>query len=60
MKLAIILGVAHMVTGILLKALNTMYFNNYLDFIFEFIPQIVFMLSTFGYMVVTIFLKWGL
>eukprot|EP01015_Nassula_variabilis_P009751 TRINITY_DN17739_c0_g2_i2.p1 TRINITY_DN17739_c0_g2~~TRINITY_DN17739_c0_g2_i2.p1 ORF type:complete len:192 (-),score=17.58 TRINITY_DN17739_c0_g2_i2:59-634(-) len=58
MKLAIILGVTHMVLGIFLKAANTIYFKQFLDFWFEFIPQILFMLCTFGYMVVTIFIKW--
>ena len=38
MKLGIILGVIHMVLGIFLKAANTLYFKNYLDFAFEFIP----------------------
>ena len=48
MKLAIVLGVVHMSMGIMLKAINCIHFGHYLDLVFEFVPQIVFMLSTFG------------
>jgi hypothetical protein len=59
MKLSIVLGVSHMLLGIAMKAVNTIHFKNYVDLIFEFIPQMVFMLATFGYMVVCLFLKWS-
>ena len=36
--------------GIFMKGLNSLYFKKYLDFFFEFIPQIIFMLGLFGYM----------
>ena len=58
MKLSIIVGVIHMMVGIFLKAMNSVYFRNYVDLIFEFLPQFVFMAVTFGYMCVTIVLKW--
>jgi V-type H+-transporting ATPase subunit a len=58
MKLSIIVGVTHMMGGIFLKAMNSVFFKNYIDLIFEFIPQFVFMAVTFGYMCVTIVLKW--
>lgn len=58
MKISIIIGVIHMTIGIALKGLNALYFKEYLVFMFEFIPQIVFFLSTFGYMVLLIILKW--
>ena len=38
MKIAVILGVAHMTLGILLKGLNLVYFSRKIDFFFEFIP----------------------
>ena len=38
MKLAVIIGVIHMIFGVILKGFNTLYFNNYTDFFFEFIP----------------------
>ena len=59
MKMAVILGVIHMSFGIFLKALNTIHEQKPLDFFFEFIPQIIFMIFTFGYMIILIFLKWS-
>ena len=58
MKISIVYGVIHMILGILLKGANNLYFSNAIDFIFDFLPQLVFMLVTFGYMVVCIIIKW--
>ena len=58
MKLSIIVGVIHMCLGISMKGLNAINFRKPLDFIFEFIPQLVFMLVTFGYMCAAIVIKW--
>jgi V-type H+-transporting ATPase subunit a len=58
MKLSVILGVIQMIFGIILKGMNTIHFNNYVDFAFEFIPQIIFMTTFFGYMICMIFVKW--
>lgn len=58
MKLSVILGVFHMLFGIVLKGFNCRHFKNRLGFIFEFIPQIVFMLILFGYMDAMIIIKW--
>ena len=58
MKLSIIVGVVHMTVGIFMKGANSIYFSNYKDFIFEFIPQLLFLSTTFGYMCVTIIIKW--
>jgi V-type H+-transporting ATPase subunit a len=60
MKLSVILGVTHMVFGICLKGLNNIYFKQTIDFVFEFIPQIIFMTILFGYMVVMLFMKWSI
>jgi len=60
MKLAIVLGVTHMLFGILLRGLNNIFSRKMLDFICEFIPMLVFMSVTFGYMVFLIILKWSL
>lgn len=38
MKLAVILGVLHMLLGIVLKGINALFFNNMIDFYYEFIP----------------------
>lgn len=48
-----------MLWGIILKGWNAINFRSGLDFVFEFIPQIVFMTVTFGYMDFLIFYKWS-
>lgn len=58
MKLAVIIGVAQMSLGICMKGLNAMYFRNMLDFVGEFIPQIIMMLCLFGWMDFLIIMKW--
>jgi V-type H+-transporting ATPase subunit a len=58
MKLAVILGVIHMVFGIGLKAVNCLHFGRKIDFYFEFIPQMMFMVLIFGYMDFLIVFKW--
>lgn len=58
MKLAVILGVSQMLLGICLRGMNHIYFKDYLGFVFEFIPQIIFMSLLFGYMNIMIIIKW--
>ena len=58
MKLSVIIGVLHMTFGIILKGCNAIYFKRYTEFIFSFIPQIIFMLGLFGYMDGLIIVKW--
>ena len=58
MKLAVIIGVIHMSFGIILKAVNSLHFKKKLDFYFEFIPQLLFMVLMFGYMDFLIIFKW--
>ena len=58
MKISIIYGVTQMVLGIIIKGTNSVYFGNMPEFFTEFIPQLLFMLSTFGYMVFCIIVKW--
>lgn len=59
MKMAVILGISQMVLGTMLKMVNAIHFRSALDFFFEWVPQICFLCSTFGYMVVLIFMKWA-
>lgn len=59
MKLSIIFGVTQMCLGIVMSAFNFVHFKKRLEFYFEFIPQLIFMLSIFGYMCFLIFLKWN-
>lgn len=47
-----------MLVGIANKGINSLYFKDYWTFIFEFVPQFLFMTCTFGYMCVLVILKW--
>lgn len=58
MKFAVIIGVLHMSMGICLKGANAIYFNEKSVFFFEFVPQLLFFLSIFGYMCQCIIIKW--
>lgn len=58
MKLSVILGVLQMSMGVILKAFNSLYFKNYMDFLHEFIPQILLLWVLFGYMDALIIVKW--
>lgn len=59
MKWSVVIGVLQMTMGIILKGMNNLYFNNKIGFYFEFIPQLIFMTSIFGYMIVLIYIKWA-
>ncbi|RWS30062.1 V-type proton ATPase 116 kDa subunit a isoform 1-like isoform X1, partial [Leptotrombidium deliense] len=58
MKLSVIIGVAHMLFGVILSLWNHRYFNHKLDIMCEFIPQVIFLLALFGYMDLLIISKW--
>ena len=58
MKTSIIVGVIHMTLGIFLKGANRVYFRDWSKFFFVFLPELLFFLCTFGYMVLLIILKW--
>lgn len=58
MKTSVIFGVFQMLIGVFLKGLNAINNVSFVDFFFEFIPQVIFMCCTFGYMVFMIFMKW--
>jgi V-type H+-transporting ATPase subunit a len=59
MKMSVILGIFQMTFGVILRGLNSVYFNSRLDFFAEFMPMIIFAVSLFGYMVILIFVKWS-
>ena len=59
MKMSVIIGVLQMILGLFLKGMNGIYFDDYIDFFFEFIPQLIFMCLLFGYMCLMIYIKWG-
>ena len=58
MKLAVILGVAHMMLGLVVRFINGIKKKDYLDVFTLTLPQTIFMLSTFVYMDYLIFYKW--
>ncbi|TFJ82106.1 hypothetical protein NSK_006771 [Nannochloropsis salina CCMP1776] len=60
MKLSVVIGIIHMTWGIMLRGSNALYFRQNVDFIFEFLPMIIFDLALFGYIVVLIFVKWSI
>ena len=47
-----------MLLGIAVSSTNWIYFNKKISFFFEFIPQILFLSSIFGYMSILIITKW--
>ncbi|KAF9036853.1 V-type ATPase, V0 complex, 116kDa subunit family [Panaeolus papilionaceus] len=59
MKMSIVLGVIHMTFALCLQVPNHIKFKRYSDIYTNFIPQIIFLHSIFGYLVVCILYKWS-
>jgi V-type H+-transporting ATPase subunit a len=58
MKLSVVLGVTQMILGLLLRFSNALTDGNTLDFFFECVPMMVFMVCFFGFMDYMILYKW--
>ena len=58
MKISVILAILQMSLGICMKGFNAIHFKRPLDFIFEFVPQIILILALFGWMDILIISKW--
>ncbi|KAE8057188.1 hypothetical protein FH972_013897 [Carpinus fangiana] len=58
MKMSILLGVAQMNLGIILSYFNARFFGDDLNIRYQFIPQMIFLNSLFGYLSLLIIVKW--
>ncbi|PKI36579.1 hypothetical protein CRG98_043033 [Punica granatum] len=58
MKMSILLGVAQMNLGIVLSYYNAKFFKNDLNIWYQFVPQMIFLNSLFGYLSLLIIIKW--
>jgi V-type H+-transporting ATPase subunit a len=58
MKLSVVLGVAQMIVGLLLRFSNAMFAGNMVDFFCECCPMMIFMVCFFGFMDYMILYKW--
>jgi len=57
MKMAVIFGITHMTLGLLCKMNNHMQERDWISLFWEFIPQLLFLWSFFGYMCFIILYK---
>lgn len=58
MKMAVVFGVTQMSFGLFVGLANMIYFGDMLSILTEFIPQLIFLMSLFGYMCFMIIYKW--
>ncbi|XP_047319663.1 V-type proton ATPase subunit a3-like [Impatiens glandulifera] len=58
MKMSILIGVSQMNLGIFMSYFNGKFFNNNINIWFQFVPQIIFLNSLFGYLSLLIIIKW--
>ncbi|KAI6038419.1 V-type ATPase, V0 complex, 116kDa subunit family [Pisolithus marmoratus] len=59
MKMSVVLGVIHMTFALCLQLPNHIKFKRPLEIYTNFIPQMIFLQSIFGYLVVCILYKWS-
>jgi len=58
--MAVVIGVTHMTFALCLQLPNHLKFKRKMDIYANFIPQIIFLQSLFGYLVVCILYKWSI
>ncbi|XP_020736431.2 V-type proton ATPase 116 kDa subunit a 3 isoform X1 [Odocoileus virginianus] len=58
MKMSVILGVTHMTFGVVLGVFNHVHFGQWHRLLLETLPELVFLLGLFGYLVFLVIYKW--
>ncbi|KAA0035290.1 V-type proton ATPase subunit a1 [Cucumis melo var. makuwa] len=58
MKMSILLGIAQMNLGIILSYFNARFTGSSIDIRYQFVPQVIFLNSLFGYLSLLIVIKW--
>ncbi|KAK2539653.1 Atp6v0a4 [Columba guinea] len=58
MKMSVVVGIVHMIFGVILSLFNHIYFKKYINIVLQFIPEMIFIISLFGYLVFMIIFKW--
>merc|ERR1719445_1176329 len=58
MKISLIFGIIHMSFGVMLSLWNKISKRQFAHIFLEFLPQLIFLLFIFGYLVLMIFIKW--
>uniref|UniRef100_A0A674H1Y5 V-type proton ATPase subunit a n=1 Tax=Taeniopygia guttata TaxID=59729 RepID=A0A674H1Y5_TAEGU len=58
MKMSVVLGIVHMGFGVMLGVFNHVHFQQRHRLVLEFLPEMIFLLALFGYLVFLIFYKW--
>jgi V-type H+-transporting ATPase subunit a len=58
MKMSVIMGVAQMFFGVVLSTFNHVHAKSYISLAVEFVPQVLFLLCIFGWLVLLMVVKW--
>ncbi|KAJ1166216.1 hypothetical protein NDU88_006624 [Pleurodeles waltl] len=58
MKMSVVMGISQMVFGVILSLLNHIYFKRTINIVLQFIPEMIFIICLFGYLVFMIIYKW--
>uniref|UniRef100_A0A4W6CJ22 V-type proton ATPase subunit a n=1 Tax=Lates calcarifer TaxID=8187 RepID=A0A4W6CJ22_LATCA len=58
MKMSVVIGVIHMSFGVVLSVFNHLHFRQKFNVYLLFLPELLFLLCLFGYLVFMIFYKW--
>ncbi|KAL0965602.1 hypothetical protein UPYG_G00283430 [Umbra pygmaea] len=58
MKMSVIIGVVHMSCGVVLSVFNHLHFNQKFNIYLLFLPEFLFLVCVFGYLVFMIVYKW--